>query len=132
MNDQSTTEQNDIIQHLNSSWAIFLISMLGLFLEMSLIRWIGTEIRIFAYLQNTILIMCFLGLGLGCFTCHKPIRLHHSLVPLIILLLFMAIPIVRIGLGNISELLSVLGDFVIWQNASSNNTIITIVSIIAG
>jgi hypothetical protein len=58
--------------------------------------------------------------------------LHHSLVPLIILLLFMAIPIVRIGLGNISELLSVLGDFVIWQNASSNNTIITIVSIIAG
>jgi len=42
--------------------------MLGLFLEMLLIRWIGTEVRIFAYLQNTILVACLLGLGLGCFT----------------------------------------------------------------
>ena len=38
----------------NLTWSLFLISALGLFLEMMLIRWIGTEIRIFAYLQNTV------------------------------------------------------------------------------
>ena len=52
---------------------LFLVSVLGLFLELMLIRWIGTEIRIFAYLQNTVLVVCFMGLGLGCLTCRKPI-----------------------------------------------------------
>jgi len=32
----------------NRTLAIFLVSVLALFLEMLLIRWIGTEIRIFA------------------------------------------------------------------------------------
>lgn len=96
------------------TWAIFLISILGLFLEMLLIRWIGTEVRIFAYLQNTILVTCFLGIGLGCFTSRKPINLRQSLVSLAFLLVLMAIPGSRLALGKISELLSVLGDMVIW------------------
>ena len=66
----------------NQTWAIFLISVLGLFLEMLLIRWISTEIRIFAYLQNTVLVVCFLGLGLGCFTSKQPINMRNMLVPL--------------------------------------------------
>jgi len=32
-----------------------------------LIRWIGTEVRVFAYFQNLALIACFLGFGLGCY-----------------------------------------------------------------
>ena len=64
--------------------AIFLVSFLGLFLEMLLIRWIGT-IRIFAYLQNTILVVCLLGLGLGCFTARKPASIGRAPVPLLIL-----------------------------------------------
>ncbi len=99
---------------MNHSWAIFLISVLGLYLEMLLIRWIGTEVRIFAYLQNTVLVACFLGLGIGCFTCRKPIRLRESLVPLAILLLLMAVPLTRRIIGNASELLSVMQDMVIW------------------
>ncbi len=66
----------------NLSWAIFLISTAGLFLEMMLIRWIGTEIRIFAYLQNTVLIVCFFGLGMGCFTCRQPIHLRRTIIAL--------------------------------------------------
>lgn len=103
------------------SWAIFLISVLGLFLEMLLIRWIGTEVRIFAYLQNTILVACFLGLGIGCFTSRQPIKLQQSLAPLAFLLALMAIPIVRGGIGHISEFLSVLSDLVIWGNTNSGN-----------
>jgi spermidine synthase len=117
---------------LNRIWVIFLISVLGLFLEMLLIRWIGTEIRIFAYLQNTILVVCFLGLGLGCFTCRQPINLRQSLIPLFILLLLMAIPIVRLSLGNISELLSVLDDFLIWNFVITENLWMTILFVALG
>jgi len=84
---------------VNQTWAIFLISVLGLFLEMLLIRWIGTEIMIFAYLQNTVLVVCFLGLGLGCFTSREPIDLRGLLLPLFILVLLLAIPQTRKGLG---------------------------------
>ena len=112
-------KQSDSLGPANRTWAIFLISVLGLFLEMLLIRWIGTEIRIFAYLQNIILVVCFLGLGLGCFTSRQPIRFRQMLIPLFILMLMMAVPLIRSGLGTISELLSVLGDLVIWYSVPS-------------
>ncbi len=51
---------------LNSSLALFLTSFLALYLEMIVIRWVSSEIRIFAYLKNLPLIASFLGLGLGC------------------------------------------------------------------
>jgi len=106
----------------NQTWGIFFISVLGLFLELLFIRWIGTEIRIFAYLQNTILVVCFLGLGLGMFTASKPIVLKQSLIPLTFLLALMAIPITRSALGSTSDLLSVLSDLVIWYNAVTSDT----------
>jgi len=36
----------------NLTLSIFLISVVGLFLELLLIRWVGTEVRLFAYLQT--------------------------------------------------------------------------------
>jgi spermidine synthase len=107
------------------TWAIFLISVLGLFLEMLLIRWIGTEVRIFAYLQNTVLIACFLGLGLGCFTCRKPINLRQSLIPLFLLVFFLAVPVIRSTFGYASELLSFLNDLVIWGSYSGDISLMT-------
>src|SRR5271165_3787707 len=96
---------------------LFLISVLGLFLELLLIRWIGTEVRVFAYLQNTILVVCFLGLGLGCLSCRQPFVLRDILLPLVALVVLLAIPATRRLLGDISERLSVLKDFVIWEQA---------------
>src|SRR5215208_8197183 len=113
-------------------WGIFLISVLGLFLETLLIRWIGTEIRIFAYLQNTILVTCFLGLGIGMFTSAKRIDIKDILLPLTVFLLFMAIPAVRTVLGSISELLSILVDLVIWGWGEETNIGMPILSLIAG
>ena len=112
--------------------AIFLISVLGLFLEMLLIRWIGTEVRIFAYLQNTILVACFLGLGLGCFSCRQPHTIRQMLIPLAILVLLLAIPVSRRVLGSASELLSVLGDPVIWGEVGGANLWKTVLFVTAG
>src|SRR6266498_5169426 len=105
----------------NQTWGIFLISILGLFLETLFIRWVGTEIRIFAYLQNTILIVCFLGLGMGMFTSSKPIELKQSLIPLTVFMVAMAIPATRTTLGSISEMLSSFGDFVIWSGGNAGD-----------
>jgi spermidine synthase len=116
----------------NITLSIFLISVLALFLEMTLIRWIGTEVRIFAYLQNTILVTCFLGLGIGCFTSRKPIVMRDVLLPLFILVLLFAIPITRRLLGKTSELLSVLGDLVIWHDVISKSPMESVLFVCLG
>ena len=113
------TEGEDEFSRLTTTHpmrSLFLVSVLGLFLELALIRWIGTEVRIFAYLQNTILVVCFMGLGMGCLTCRKPIAMRAILLPLLAISLLMAIPFTRAWLGRISEMLSVPGDFLIWAN----------------
>jgi spermidine synthase len=115
-----------------ATWVLFLVSVLGLFLELMLIRWIGTEIRIFAYLQNTVLVVCFMGLGLGCLTCRKAVRLRDLLLPLAVLLVFMAIPFSRDLLTRITDMLSVMGDLLIWQNALGKSPVQTTVSVLTG
>jgi hypothetical protein len=45
---------------------LFLISFVALFLELVIIRWLSTEIRIFAYFKNLPLMAAFLGFGIGC------------------------------------------------------------------
>ena len=51
---------------------LFAVSFLVLFLELFLIRHLGTEIRVLAYFQNSVLIACFIGLGLGFRYARKP------------------------------------------------------------
>ncbi|HXD88881.1 MAG TPA: methyltransferase domain-containing protein [Urbifossiella sp.] len=100
--------------------ALFLISSLGLFLELLLIRWISTEIRIFAYLQNTVLVVCFLGLGMGCWDSRRGFHLRDLLMPLTILVALLAIPPTRSALGEISTMLGGFQDFLIWSPTISD------------
>jgi hypothetical protein len=44
---------------------LFLISMLSLYLELAVIRWLSAEIRLLAYFKNLILLAAFLGLSIG-------------------------------------------------------------------
>src|SRR5437773_8084391 len=91
--------------------ALFLISVAGLFLELLLIRWVSTEIRIFAYLQNCVLVVCFLGLGMGCWDARRrPFVLRELLVPLAVLVTLLALPPTRVALGEISTMFSGFSD----------------------
>jgi hypothetical protein len=128
---QSPTESVSI-NGARATWILFLVSVLGLYLELALIRWIGTEIRIFAYLQNTILVVCFMGLGLGCLTCRRPIALSALLIPLFILMLLMAVPPSRSMLSKTTEMLSVLGDLLIWEPAKAASPIENLGSVAIG
>ncbi len=104
----------------NQTLALFLISVLGLYLELMLIRWIATEIRIFAYLQNTILVICFLGIGMGCWTCRQPIRIGDSLYPLMILVGLLTFETSRGWLSEMTQVFSMMQDMVIWDTQYLN------------
>ena len=51
-------------------WELFLLSAIALFLELAVIRWLSSEIRIFAYFKNLPLMAAFLGFGVG-FLLHQ-------------------------------------------------------------
>ncbi|HLZ41353.1 MAG TPA: methyltransferase domain-containing protein [Candidatus Sulfotelmatobacter sp.] len=70
-----------------------LISLLSLFTEMLMIRWVSSEIRIFAYFKNFVLVACFLGFGLGCYLCRRRIQVTALLSPLLLLALVLKLPI---------------------------------------
>jgi spermidine synthase len=97
--------------------SLFLISVAGLFLELLLIRWVSTEIRIFAYLQNTVLVVCFLGLGMGCWSCRKPFALRDLLVPLLGLVVLLSVPITRQALGRITGMFNGFSDLLVWDRS---------------
>jgi len=69
-----------------------LISVLGLYLELLMIRWVSSEIRIFAYFKNFVLIACFLGFGLGCYLVRRRINLLSLLAPLTTLAVIVKLP----------------------------------------
>jgi len=52
-----------------------LASFVSLFLELLLIRWISSELRIFAYLKNFVLIACFFGFGFGAYLSRRPVQM---------------------------------------------------------
>ena len=71
---------------------LILASILGLFLELAMIRWISSEVRIFAFLKNYMLVSCFLGFGLGCFLCRRRINLIALVAPLLTLVFLLEFP----------------------------------------
>jgi spermidine synthase len=75
------------------SWLqLALWSLLSLFLELLMIRWISSEIRIFAYFKNFVLIACFLGFGLGCYLSRRRANLLATIVPVLTLTMITNLP----------------------------------------
>lgn len=104
---------------------LFVASFVALLLELALIRYCGSQIRIFAFYKNVPLMGCFLGLGLGCFLGRG--RPAHALAFLLWLVPVLAF--LSQGTIVLEELLSqltaaassehVLGDSVLVQQDSA-------------
>lgn len=89
-----------------------LVSIGGLFLELLIIRWISSEIRIFAFFKNFVLVACYLGFGLGGYLSRRSVNLTAMMLPLIVLALICDLPIgslrlmvdhLPLSIGGISE-----------------------------
>ncbi len=110
---------------------LFFISAAGLFLELLLIRWIGTEVAIFAYLQNTVLVTCFVGLGVGCYASTRKLRLRWGLTWLLALVVILNISYTRTFFALVSLLLGNLGDFTTWETMSHEGSIFSSYGLLA-
>ncbi len=97
-------------------WPLFLVSFTALYIEILLIRWIGTEVRVFAYFQNLALVACFLGFGLGCFQAgQKKVHLFDALaLGLLVALVELPIPLWKIVLESISSGLAFSSNASFW------------------
>lgn len=74
---------------------LFVVSILALYLELSLIRWIATEAPIFSYLNNIVLVVCFVGLGLGCLSAKRNPSTWVMVLPQLAFFGVMCIPVIR-------------------------------------
>jgi spermidine synthase len=105
------------------SWKrLILASFLTLFAELALIRWIGTEVRIFAYVKNLALLLCFLGFGVGCALARRPVRWRPSATALLGLLMVVRWPWhgERIFEG-LSESMGAAQDIAIWASGTARH-----------
>lgn len=89
-------ERDDAIDFRQRAILLVLVSVLGLFFELVLIRLLGSEIKVFAFLKNVVLIGAFLGLGMGFFLSRQRIGLLPLFLPGAALLL------ASVALGGVS------------------------------
>ena len=75
-----------------SYWQLGLASAIALFMELLMVRWISSEIPVFAYFKNFVLIACFLGFGLGCCLCSRRVRPMSWFLPLTVITLLVSLP----------------------------------------
>jgi spermidine synthase len=98
---------------------IFQVCLTILFVELLMIRWISTEVSIFAYLQNSILIACFLGLGVGLIEPKPGDQLTRLLRPLLVLTAFLSIPQSQHYARTASSVLGGFHDFTVWNDTGA-------------
>jgi hypothetical protein len=99
---------------------LFVASFATLYIEIMMIRWIGTEVRIFAYIQNLALICCFLGFGLGCYWSSRRKNVLVSLVAIASLAVLVLTPFDtwQTFLTQLSNQLSISPDAAQWGYVS--------------
>ena len=95
---------------------LIIISVLSLFIEMLMIRWVSSEIRIFAYFKNFVLVACFLGFGLGCYLCRRRVQLMALITPLLLLTVILKAPIspLRRSLSDLPHMLGASVEVHVW------------------
>jgi spermidine synthase len=72
---------------------IFLLSAFVLFLELVVVRWLGTEVGVFAFVQNGVLVASLLGLGIGCHMSRRGVRLARGIAALLAAAAFVRDPL---------------------------------------
>jgi spermidine synthase len=80
---------------------LFLISFLGLFLELACIRWFGSTVIFLTFFTNLVLMACFLGLSVGCLAAPSRSYYIEIVLPLLSFTMILAFCLlysyVRIG-----------------------------------
>jgi hypothetical protein len=65
----------NLSEKIPSRWQMFILSFTALFLELMVIRWVPSVVRLVAYYANLMLLSSFLGLGVGAMAAGRKWRL---------------------------------------------------------
>jgi spermidine synthase len=107
-------------------WSLFsllLASALTLFAELALIRWVATEVRVFAYVKNLALLLCFLGFGLGCALARQRPRWRTATTALLGLIVIVRLPWRGPQvMESLSQYLGAAQDVEIWATQAVHDT----------
>ena len=102
---------------------LFLASALTLFAELALIRWVATEVRVFAYVKNLALLLCFLGFGLGCALARQRPRWQTAATALLGLIVIVRLPWRGPQImESLSQYLGASQDIEIWATGTMHDT----------
>jgi spermidine synthase len=93
---------------------LLVASCLTLFAELAVIRWLSTEVRIFAYAKNLALLLCFLGFGVGCALASKSVWWRRGIQSLLALIVLVRNPWTRRMFEGLSQTLGAGQDTAIW------------------
>jgi SAM-dependent methyltransferase len=100
---------------------LVLASFITLFAELTFIRWIAVEVRVFAYFKNLALLLCFVGFGLGCSLAGKATRWRAAITALVGLLLVIRFPFGNHALTNLSQDLGNAADAEFWTTGQTHD-----------
>src|SRR3990167_10386302 len=117
------------LKTIKKNWELIFISLAILFIELLVIRLIGTEIRVFAYLSNLLLLAAFIGLGLGMLVKKQLSLLISGFAIFTAVVITSSKYVLHLPYGDIrllaqiTELLAPLSEPYSWQTLTSNLTI---------
>jgi spermidine synthase len=101
---------------------LLLASALTLFAELALIRWVATEVRVFAYVKNLALLLCFLGFGLGCALARQNPRWLTATKALLGLIVVVRLPWYSAGvMEHLSQTLGAGRDLELWSAKATSD-----------
>lgn len=102
-----------------SMFVLFAASAIGLWLELALIRWVSSEVRVFAYCKNLVLVAAFLGFGAGLLRWRSGLDLVGSHFLLLLLTLVVRLPwqaIEHFGPRRVGLILPELSSFMMFRS----------------
>ena len=100
---------------------LLVASCLTLFGELAVIRWLSTEVRIFAYAKNLALLLCFLGFGVGCALASQRVWWRRGIQALLALILLVRNPWTPSMFEGLSQTLGAGQDTAIWFTGTARN-----------
>jgi len=95
---------------------LILISSIGLFLELAVIRWLSAEVRLFSYLKNIPLLAAFLGLATGFTVAGKGRDYKPAFPPILAIYIVLVLAFGRVSASRPIIYPSLGGEFV-WYTA---------------
>lgn len=110
-------------QSLKKWFPLFLITSLGLFIELAVVRWLSGEVRLFSYFKNLPMLAAFLGLAVGYALAGQERDYLGVFAPLLALLVALVIALGRVVSpralaypGSGDDFLWAVADFSYWTS----------------